>query len=65
MAPNGRFKVRASPKYVRYFSKTIEVEFISDVLDAKTNLPFPDEAWADFIHEMHKESTGKTPSGKF
>ena len=49
----------------RYFSSTVEVQVVSDVLDGRTNQPFNRREWRWFIKKLHKEHTDERPSRAF
>ena len=62
---NARFKIDTDKATERYFSSTVEVQVVSDVLDGQTNRPFNRREWRWFIKKLHKQHIDERPSRAF
>ncbi|MGB0800264.1 MAG: hypothetical protein ACPGSH_00685, partial [Ilumatobacteraceae bacterium] len=55
---NARFPINTVKATALYFSSTIEVNNISDVLDGQTDQPFTKSEWRSFIDDLHQHHIG-------
>ena len=62
---NAHFRIQATQKEIEYFSQTVDVTAMLDVVDKETDEVFTEERWGDWIRELHTQYIEEIPNESF
>ena len=62
---NARFSIDVDKPTALYFSTTVEVNNVSDIIDGQTDQPFTMREWSNCIEELHQHHHGTVPTQLF